>query len=202
MEIRIINNIPGANVTFDRDLDGSYIVEISQESRLALGMIECGETVKIGNREYIVLEQLESSTAVICKEFAKEMEFGDSGDWKESAVREYCNGEFYNELAAAVGAENILKHTVDLLAQDGTGVGESSEEFVSLLTLDMYRKYRKYLPNYGKWWWLATRLNADDKDYARGVCCVDSSGVLSWSCCDYSGGVRPFCILKSSTLVS
>jgi len=202
MEIRIINNIPGINITFDRDLDGSYIVEITQENRLALGMIECGETVKIGNREYIVLEQFENSTAVICKEFAKEMEFGDNGGWKESAVREYCNGEFYNELAAAVGAENILKHTVDLLAQDGTGEGESSEEFVSLPTMDMYRKYRKYLPNYGKLWWLATRLNVDNEHYTNRVCCASSGGVLGWNNCNCSYGVRPFCILKSSVLVS
>ena len=41
MEIRIINNIPGANVTFDRDMDGSYIVEITQRNEANLGEIKC-----------------------------------------------------------------------------------------------------------------------------------------------------------------
>ena len=158
--------------------------------------------MKIGDREFIVLDHFDGTTAVICKDFAKEMEFGENGDWKTSAVREYCNGEFYNELVTAIGAENIVKHTVNLLAQDGTGEGEYCDDFVSLLTLDMYRMYRKHLPNYGKWWWLATRLNADDEDYARGVCYVNSDGVLYWDFCDCSRGVRPFCLLKSSVLVT
>lgn len=36
------------------------------------------------------------------------------------------------------------------------------------------------------------------KDYARVVCSVGSCGLLSWYGCDYSFGVRPFCISDSS----
>ena len=201
MEFRIMNNIPNTKAIFKKNEDGVYCIELLEEKKQTLGDMACGRTVKIGNREFIVLHQNGKTTALICKGFAKEMEFGNSGDWQSSDVRAYCNGEFYNELVNAVGAENIVKHTVDLLAQDGTGEGVSCEDNVSLLTLDMYRHYRKYLPNYGKWWWLATRLNADDEDYARSVCFVHSHGFLFWDDCDVCHGVRPFCILNSSVLV-
>ena len=158
--------------------------------------------MKIGNREYIVLGHAEETTAVITKDFTKEMEFGQSGDYLTSDVRKYCNGEFYNELVAAVGAENIVKHTVKLVADDGTGKGKTCCDNVSIITTENYRRYREFLKAYGDWWWTATRVTYDDEDYARRVCCVRSGGVLGWrggGCCS---GVRPFCILNSSVLTS
>ena len=71
------------------------------------------------------------------------------------------------------------------------------------MTVDSYRKYSKYIRSDG-WWWTATRKSAiDESGYARDVCCVRSGGVLRWDDCDSgSGGVRPFCILKSCVLTA
>lgn len=202
MEIKITNNVPNIKVTVNKSDDGSYAIFLAEDTRHTLGKAKLGSIVKIGNREYIVLGHAEETTAVITKEFAQSMKFGESGDYFTSDVRKYCNGEFYNELVDAIGAENIVKHTVKLVADDGTGKDKICCDNVSVLTTENYRRYREFLKPYGNWWWTATRVTYDDEDYARCVCCVDSNGFLSWLGCDFCSGVRPFCILKSSVLVS
>ena len=203
-EINVINNVPGISVTVNKNEDGSFaIMLVEKQKGKQLGSFARGSVVKIGNREYIVLDHSLETTAVIAKDFVKQMEFGKNADWIDSKVRDYLNGEFYGELCKAVGSENIIAHTVKLEADDGTGKKVKSKDYISLLTTEQYRRYREYLPAYGKWWWLATRVSHDVKDYARRVCYVCSCGVLIWHCSDFvSGGVRPFCILNSSILVS
>ena len=201
MEINVINNVPGIKVTLNKSENG-FAILLAEESKKTLGDAVPGSIVKLGNREFIVLGHADETTAVITKEFAKEMAFGKSGDYTQSDVRAYCNGEFYNELVKAVGKENIIQHTVKLEADDGTGKGKTCKDNVSIITTENYRRYRAFLKPYGKWCWTATRVTYDDADYSRRVCCVGSVGVLCWSGCVFCDGVRPFCILNSSVLVS
>ena len=177
MNIKVDNPIPNIKVSLNKNPDGSFSVVLSQLGEVgtkALSSIEPGGIAKIGGREYIVLEQDGDTTAVIAKEFVKKMAFGNDSDYTKSDVRKYLNGEFYEGVAAAIGSDNIVEHTVDLMADDGTGKNVSCKDKVSLLTTERYRKYREFLPAYGSWWWLATRVSATIKEWARGVCCVRS----------------------------
>lgn len=201
MKINVVNNIPNVKVACDKSDDDSYIITLTEDKRFCLGEAELGSIVRIGNREYIVLDHSKDTTAVITKDFTKKMKFGQSGDYLTSDVRKYCNGEFYNELVSAVGAENIVRHIVKLVADDGTGKSHICGDKVSIITTENYRRYREFLRAYGDWWWTATRVTYDDEDYARSVCCVNSVGFLSWNGCGYCLEVRPFCILKSSVFV-
>lgn len=167
----------------------------------ALGRKSPGDIVRLTDKEFIVLGREEGGVALITKDLVEYMEFGRNADYLNSEVRRYCNETFYLMLAGVIGAENILTHTVDLTADDGTG-DDFCDDFVSLLTTERYRRYRKYLPAMGSWWWTATRVNADNDNYARRVCCVHSSGVLGWDRSDNGGGgVRPFCILNPALLL-
>lgn len=203
MNINIQNNIPNVDVTLNKSADGSVSILLTEKKVLTLGDIKCGEITKLGGREFYVLGHGAETTAVLVKDSVKRMSFGGNGDWRKSDVRSYCNGDFYKELAAAIGAENIVQHTVKLVADDGTGKGISCKDNVSILTTELYRRYREYLPAMDEPWWTATRVTHDeDTGYARNVCCVGSRGILDWRDCDYSNDVRPFCILNSSILVS
>lgn len=201
MKINVINNVPNIKVTVNQSEKG-FAILVAEENKNKLGDMKPGSVVKLGEREYIVLGHGAETTAVITKEFATEMAFGSNNDYRKSDVRSYCNGKFYKELAKAVGAENIVQHTVKLTADDGTNKGVICKDNVSILTTELYRRYREYLPAYGNWWWTATPVNSDDSDYARYVCCVRSVGILGWYDCGYCLGVRPFCILNSSILMS
>ena len=167
-----------------------------------IGSVKPGETVTIGEREYIVLDHENGITAIIAKKPTKTMAFGKDGNYAKSDVRAYCNGEFYEELCKVVGEYNVLPHTVNLVSDDGSNKGAYVTDNVSTLTCDLYRRYREFLPAIDFDCWTATRVTTLDKDYARSVCIVDHGGILGWDDCGYFGWVRPFCILNSSVLVS
>ena len=202
MKIDVQNNIPGVNVSVNQNADGSYTIHIAEMASKTLGSIKPGETVTIGNREYIVLNHENGTTAIVTKDPTKAMIFGGDGNYAKSDVRAYCNGEFYEELGKAVGKHNIIPHTVNLVADDGSNKGVSVTDFVSILTNDLYRRYREFIPAIGSSCWTATRVTTLDKDYARDVCFVGSRGFLSCNDCDSFYDVRPYCILNSSVLVS
>ena len=202
MQIEVQNNVPDLKVSINQNADGSFAIMLTKTAGKTLGSVKPGDTVTIGEREYIVLGQGEGTTAIITKNPTKSMAFGKDGDYTKSDVRAYCNSEFYNELCKAVGKYNIIPHAVDLVADDGSNKGAGVTDNVSILTCDLYRRYREFLPAIGSSCWTATRVTTLDKDYARYVCIVYSNGILFWYDCDFSFGVRPFCILNSSVLVS
>ena len=163
-----------------------------------------GDIVKIGDYELIVLEQSGDTTALICKDFIEKCAFGDSNNYDGSKADKLCN-EFATKLVKHVGEDNVIRHTVDLTADDGLKDYGSVKRFASLLTADLYRRYvytlDKHSPN--AWWWLATPYSAPTHGYDSAVKCVAPSGYVYYDCYYYFiRGVRPFCILNSNIFVS
>ena len=202
MNIEVQNNVPNVKVSVNQNADGSFSILLAQVESKTLGSVKPGDTVIIGDREYIVLGHEKGITAIIAKKPTKTMAFGKDGNYAKSDVRAYCNGEFYEELCKVVGEYNVLPHTVNLVSDDGSNKGASLTDFVSIPTCDLYRRYREFLPAIDFACWTATRVTTLDEDYARSVCIVDHGGILGWDDCGYFGWVRPFCILNSSVLVS
>ena len=197
-------NIKVENGKFIIDMDAETLKKMLGIPAVALRTLKAGAEFKLGDDVYIVLEQDGDNTKIISKDFLYTMAFGESNDWRESDIREKLNGEHYGRISSIVGKENIVPMTRDLVAMDGSGSYGTCEDNISLLTFDEYRKYHEILGiedvEYPDWWYLITAASMR-KDYARGVCCVGSGGVPNWYGCDWSYGVRPFCILKSSVLV-
>lgn len=85
---------------------------------------------------------------------------------------------------------------------DGQTEYGSCEDYVSLISVDEYRKYRKLLPNTGEWWWTltpdSTKCN-DDTSYIR---VVSPSGDFNYDSYYFGLGVRPVCIFSSSIFES
>lgn len=202
MKIEVQSNVPGVNVSVNQNKNGSLEILLTQMTGKTLGSVKPGDTVTIGNREYIVLSHEKGTTAIITKKPTKDMIFGKDGDYTKSDVREYCNSEFYNELCKAVGKHNIIPHTVNLVSDDGSNKGAGVTDNVSILTCDLYRQYREFLPTVGSACWTATRVTTLDEGFADDVRTVGFYGILSWCDCGFSRGVRPFCYLDSSVLVS
>ena len=179
-------------------------------NKTELKNIPVGETFKVGDFEFVVLEHREttpdkSESYVILKDFWKDAQFDrDSNDYKNSDIRKDLNENFYKELCDLVGSGNIIKHTVDLTADDGLKDYDRCEDNISLLTCDMYRKYvyllKKYNPQ--KWWWLSTAYSTKSNNYKTFGRCVSDSGTLNDYSCSSNYGVRPFCILKSNIFES
>lgn len=208
MKVNVKNNLPDdVEVKVTQTSDGSVSIILSEIKSIILGDANPGNVVKIGEREYIVLEHNDGKTAIITKDCAKKMNFGEDGEYPTSDIRKYCNKEFYKELVAVVGAENIVKHTVKLDAEDGTGKGKTCQDKVSVITTENYRRYRELLEpyRYGEWW-TATKPTHDDR-FPYEICFIDLCGLLDSGDCSHPsvcGGleVHPFCVLNSSVPIS
>ncbi len=169
-----------------------------------LADVPAGETFKIGEHEFIVLEHKDEGTAVILKNLLfEEKEFGTKNNYENSYVDDICN-DFGTQISDIVGEENIVEHIVDLTSNDGLKDYGSVERKMSLITCDQYRKYVYILDNHklDKWWWLATAYSTPTHDYEKTVMCVSPFGFINYRCYYCNIGVRPFCILKSNILVS
>ena len=189
-------------------LTESQVEEIKNSfniNTLQLKDVPVGETFKVGELEFIVLEHWAEATAVILKEFWKTCDFDDSSnDYKESSIRKQLNADFYKQLSSVVGKDNIEEHTVDLTSDDGRKDYSFCTDNISLLTCDDYRKYVTILDKYKihQWWWLATPYSTQNNGYNFSVRGVGYLGALNCYDCDHDIGVRPFCILKSNIFVS
>lgn len=164
-----------------------------------------GTTFKTENLEHIILAHDAESGTTMCllKDFWKTARFDkDTANYVASDNRNDLNTKFLKTLAAEVGAENIVEHTVDLTTDDGRKDYGTATDKISLLTTEQFREFIKILDKYnpGRWWWTATALSSKTWTYC--VRCVFSSGVLNYYFCHFRGGVRPFYILKSSISVS
>lgn len=165
---------------------------------------EIGKTIEVAGIKWLVLDKLEKGYLVISDEFyGKSREFDtDCNNWDSSDLRQELNTELRRKIEEAVGEGGLLKFTRDLLSMDGQTEYGSCEDYVSLISVDEYRKYRKLLPNTGEWWWTltpdSTKCN-DDTSYIR---VVSPSGLIGSNDCSSSGGVRPVCIFSSSIFES
>lgn len=204
-KFQVYNYVPNIKVTINENPDGTFaIMLVEQKTDTTLGSVPRGAVAVIGGREYIVLDHSSHTTAVIAKNFVRRMAFGKNKEWVGCDIQRYLNVEFYNELARAVGDHQIITHTVSLVAEDGTGRDKSCKERISLLTYDLYRRYREFLPAYGSRWWLSTRItHLDIESYDNRASCVCADGVVGWNICDDDGiGVRPYVILSSDVKVT
>lgn len=163
------------------------------------------KTFQIGRFELIVLEHSGDTTAVACREaYRKNIRFGDNNNYDGSNVEKICE-EFADEIAAIIGEENIVMHTVDLTTDDGLKDYGKIRRRASAMTADRYRRYVNILDEYKLdiWTWLATAFSTKKHGNDSWVKCVSPSGYVKNSNY-YDGciGVRPFCILKSNIFVS
>lgn len=126
----------------------------------------------------------------------------DDNNWATSKLRSYLNKEFLEKLEEEIGSGNVLEFKRNLLSLDGQTEYGTCADKVSLLTVDEYRRYRKYIPNANKWWWLISPWSTPCNDYSSTVAVVSPSGNFY----DYRYfncfGVRPFCIFSSSIFES
>lgn len=191
-------NINGRKVELPEDLAQQLIQEHGVPQKTLADAV-AGDTVKIGNFEMVVLEQLDGQTALILKGmYGDDTEFGEEDNsYDGSYVDQKCQA-FAEELAEKIGWDNIVLHKVDLTSDDGLKDYGVIERRASLITTDMYRKFVEILDTCKPdlWWWLSTPHSTARHENDRWVKCVSPSGCIYLN--DYIGGngVRPFCILK------
>lgn len=191
------------------ELAKKLVAAIEKEDRknkVMLKDIPVGGKFETGIGRFIVLEQKEDSTAVITENLYREdVKFDDDcTEYRKSSLRELCEGEILNEFSDEFGKENICTNGAGLVTVDGQEVFGKLLTKVRPLTFDEAREYNDLLVNKDlpDWYWTCTPWSTKERGWDYSVAVVSPSGYVSYDNCDYSRGVRPFCILKSNIFVS
>lgn len=163
-----------------------------------------GEIIEVTGMKWKVLDKLEEGYLVIADEFCgKDREFDDScNDWKSSDLRLELNTDLKKKIEDELGKGSLVWFERDLFSLDGQREYEKCKDYVSLITVDEYRKYRKLLPNTNKWWWTLTPYSTSCNDDSGWLAVVSPFGCVSDDYCGNCCGVRPVCIFSYSIFES
>lgn len=180
--------------------------EEEKQSKVQLSTLNPGEIFKIGEYDFIVLEQCEERTAVISKGFmAGNVKFDeDSKNYKESNLKKVIENLIQPVIEKEVGSKNLIEHEVDLTSVDMQDEFAGFKCKVRPITFDEARLYNNLLvnKNLNDWWWTCTPWSTEDRGWKYSIAVVAPSGLIGDCSCNCSNGVRPFCILKSNIFVS
>lgn len=170
-----------------------------------LSELNAGETFKDGNGiEYIVCQQFENGTAAVVRKglFDHRLYFGDTNDWRDSNIREYLNKEYFKELAAQFGEDNIVEFTRDLISLDGYDDYGKCRDKVSIMSLLDYMKYHKDIGDCENIYYLLTPATILSGCSYKTVLYIDDNDLPNYTLCSSIMAVRPFFVLKSDIYVS
>lgn len=174
-----------------------------------------GSVIKYGGIEWVVLARglhingdlHLNGVLVVAKECLFESAFDSNkecNNWAKSPLRGSLNSFNEKGYCACAGLtgikfDDLIEFERDLTTDDGMTEYGTCKDYISLYTCDEYRRFRKLIPNCGKWHWTIT---GDSLEYSCNVRSVYSDGSLFYyDARGGVGGVRPLCILKSDTLV-
>ena len=163
--------------------------------------VKDGATFQVAGMEFIKFPDVDGKTPVVMKDIAFRSRFGDNNDLRTSDVLKRMEKEILPKVLEAVGEENLCTVQTDLTTLCGLKTYGAMESLISLPTMDFYRANVEIFDRYpaSGWWWLATPDSTKPHDDKYWNLCVSPSGSIHCgSYCDDYGGVRPFCILKSS----
>lgn len=126
----------------------------------------------------------------------KEAAFDENGcnDWRKSSARKILKSEFLDLL----NKDDLLPYHSDLTADNGDTTYGECADYVSLLSCDLYRKYRKFIPLFDEWMWTCTPwyCGTPHSGSAYSVRLVNPGGTLCNDGAFDSYGLAPACIFK------
>ena len=160
-----------------------------------------GESIEIADMKWIILDKTEKGYFALAEKSLKNRAFGSNNDWRESKIRRYLNDEVAALIEDALNIE-LPEFERDLFSLDGQTEYGTCRDKVSLITIDEYRKYRKYIPNAGYWWWTCTPDSTKCNGNTAWIRVVSFGGDIYYRSCNGDYGVRPFCIFPSSLFES
>lgn len=165
--------------------------------------VQDGQTFEIAGIEFIKFPATAEGVPVVARDLQKSMRFGQNNDLRSSNVLAWLQKNFLPKIVAAIGEDNLVSFQTDLTTLDGLKNYGYLESKVSLPTLDFYRGNAEIFRNHPvkDWWWLATPESDKPVRNPYWTLCVSQAGIIVGVSC-YNGGVRPFCIFKSSIFES
>lgn len=158
-----------------------------------------GDRFCYSGREFVALGWEQNGILSVAKEPIKCIPFDKDGsnNWRSSSLREYLDGDFSKKEFDLSG---LLPFTSDLMADDGLKDYVQSVDFVFLLSADLYRKYKYFMPKWDTWVWLITPWSCL-QGYGNIVRLVNTDGSLHNGYAILDHGVAVACLINPETSV-
>lgn len=165
---------------------------------------EVGETITVAGITWRVLDKLEKGYLVISDGFyGEDRKFdGSCNNWKCSDLRKELNTDLKDKIEDELGKGALVGFERDLLSMDGQTEYGTCKDLVSLISVDEYRKYRKFLPSTDRYWWTITPDSTPCNNDSTCLRVVSPVGRIHYYSYINCSGVRPFCIFSSSIFES
>lgn len=130
--------------------------------------------------------------AIVSELLLQRMPFDESrkNDWRTSSLRKYLNGKYLEQF----NRDDLLQFVSDLTSDDGMKDYGTAEDYVFLLSYDLYRKYRESVPRfYGCWMTLTPWTCNSGSALMRSV---SSRGTVEIRFANNISGVAPACLFS------
>lgn len=159
--------------------------------------LNIGEHFIYNGIEFICLDIIDGNyLAMTAKPWAEiPFDTNNHNDWRKSSLRRVLNTDFLELL----NKKHLVMQTSDLIADNGDKAYGTSEDYVTILSCDQYRKYRDIVPLFEEWMWTLTPWSCNASNSSR-VRYVNPTGYVGDSCADSSNGVAPACLFSSQNL--
>lgn len=165
--------------------------------------LKVGDTFELIEKKWKILGSNGNGVFCLCMESLGDKTLDSKcNEWTSSNLRDYLSTEIYKKICEEIGTENVIGFERDLLSLDGQSEYGTCKDFVSLISIDEYRKYRSMIPNFKEWWWTLTPYSTKCNDDAIWCTVVSPSGRIFSGGCNYGRGVRPVCIFSSTLFES
>lgn len=156
-----------------------------------------GEHFIYNGIEFICLDIIDGNYLAMTAKPWAELPFdtNNKNNWKNSSLRRVLNSDFLELL----DKKHLVKQTSDLIADNGDKAYGTSEDYVTILSCDQYRKYREIVPLFEEWMWTLTPWSCLTSN-SYGVRSVRPTGNVSCYDANGSSGVAPACLFSSENL--
>ena len=159
--------------------------------------LNIGEHFIYNGIEFICLDIIDGNyLAMTAKPWAEiPFDTNNHNDWRKSSLRRVLNTDFLELL----DKKHLVMQTSDLIADNGDKAYGTSEDYVTILSCDQYRKYRDIVPLFKEWMWTLTPWSCDTST-SHVVRTVSPTGHVSLGNAYGSSGVAPACLFSSQNL--
>lgn len=159
--------------------------------------LNIGEHFIYNGIEFICLDIIDGNYLSMTAKPWAEIPFdtNNHNDWRKSSLRRVLNNDFLELL----DKKHLVMQTSDLIADNGDKAYGTSEDYVTILSCDQYRKYRDIVPLFEEWMWTLTPWSCNPSN-SYIVRYVHPTGIVSNHYAHISRGVAPACLFSSQNL--
>ena len=159
--------------------------------------LNIGEHFIYNGIEFICLDIIDGNyLAMTAKPWAEiPFDTNNHNDWRKSSLRRVLNTDFLELL----DKKHLVMQTSDLIADNGDKAYGTSEDYVTILSCDQYRKYRDIVPLFEEWMWTLTPWSCGTST-SNIVRHVYTAGIVTSYTASFSYGVAPACLFSSQNL--